>query len=89
MANTEDQNQKEKVKKSVGREIFEWIMTIVVAAAIALVIRTFIAEPVRVDGESMMNTLKNNEFMVTTKYDYLLGNPERFDIVICNYPNSL
>ncbi len=87
MANTEDQNQKEKVKKSVGREIFEWIMTIVVAAAIALVIRTFIAEPVRVDGESMMNTLKNNEFMVTTKYDYLLGNPERFDIVICNYPN--
>ncbi len=80
--------KQEKPKKTLGREIFEWVMVFVVAAALALVVRTFIFEPVRVDGNSMLNTLENGEYMVATKFDYLLGDPERFDIVICNYPNT-
>ena len=80
--------KKEEPKKSLKREIFEWIMVFVVAAAMAFVVRTFIFEPVRVDGASMMYTLEDGEFMIATKYDYLLGDPERFDIVICNYPNT-
>ena len=67
---------------------FSWIMVFVVAGAMAFVVRTFIFEPVRVDGASMMYTLEDGEFMIATKYDYLLGDPERFDIVICNYPNT-
>ena len=89
--NTQEQNAPEKKapeKKSIGREIFEWIMVFVVAGALAFVVRTFIFEPVRVDGASMMYTLEDGEFMIATKYDYLLGDPERFDIVICNYPNT-
>ncbi len=82
------EKKQEKVKKSLAREIFEWIMVFVVAGALALTVRTLIFEPVRVDGESMMDTLQNNEFMITTKFDYLLGDPERFDIVICHYPNT-
>jgi len=84
--NTKEKNMKEK--KSLKREIFEWIMVFVVAGALAFVVRTFIFEPVRVDGASMMYTLEDGEFMIATKYDYLLGDPERFDIVICNYPNT-
>ena len=80
--------KKEKPKKSLQREIFEWIMVLVVAAALAFVVRTFIFEPVRVDGSSMLNTLENNEFMIATKFDYLAGDPERFDVVICDYPNT-
>ena len=92
-----DQNEKkvleaevknEKPKKSIKQEIFEWIMVFVVAAALAFVVRTFIFEPVRVDGASMMDTLVDGEYMIATKFDYLLGDPERFDIVICNYPNT-
>ena len=45
-------DKKEKPKKSLQREIFEWIMVFVVAAALAFVVRTFIFEPVRVDGSS-------------------------------------
>lgn len=85
---TPEKAGKEKQKKSLQREIFEWIMVFVVAAALAFVVRTFIFEPVRVDGQSMLNTLENNEFMIATKFDYLLGDPERFDIVICDYPNT-
>lgn len=80
---------KDKPKKTVKQEIFEWVMVFVVAAALAFVVRTFIFEPVRVDGASMMNTLVDSEYMIATKYDYLLGDPERFDVVICNYPDAV
>ena len=73
-------------KKSLGREILEWVLVIVIAVAAALLIRTFIFEPVRVDGNSMQNTLQNNEYMIVTKFQYLFGDPERFDVVICHYP---
>ena len=89
MAKAEMENKgAEKPKKSMKQEIFEWIMVFVVAAAMAFVVRTFIFEPVRVDGASMMNTLTDSDFMIATKFDYLFSNPERFDIVICNYPNT-
>ena len=79
-------NKKEEKKKTVGQEILSWILTFAVAIALALVIRTFIFEPVRVDGHSMDYTLSDNEYMIVTKYDYLLGEPERFDVIICHYP---
>ena len=81
-----DTNQKEKKKKTVGREILEWILTIAAAVLIAMVIRTFIFEPVRVEGTSMDNTLADGEIMFVTKYDYIAGDPQRFDVVICRYP---
>ena len=86
--NKKAEEKKEQPKKSLKREIFEWVMVFVVAAAMAFVVRTFIFEPVRVDGSSMLNTLTDSEFMIATKFDYLFGDPERFDIVICNYPNT-
>ena len=62
--------KEEKKKKSLTQEILEWILTIVVAIAIAIPIRAFGFELVRVDGESMDHTLANGEIMFVTKYDY-------------------
>lgn len=76
-----------KPKKSAKREALEWVLTIVAALAIAFVIRTFLFEPVRVDGGSMLETLQDGEIMFVTKFDYLGSNPDRFDVVICHYPN--
>lgn len=73
-------------KKSLGREILEWVLVVVVAVTAALLIRTFLFEPVRVDGESMLNTLHDNEYMIVTKYQYLFDDPQRFDVVICHFP---
>jgi len=79
--------KKQKPKKSLKREIVEWALTIVLAVALALLIRTVWFEPVRVDGSSMLNTLANGELMIATKWDYLWNDPERFDVVICKYPD--
>lgn len=93
----EEAPQEKPEKKSLGREILEWVVTIVAAVAIALVIRTFIFEPVRVDGQSMDDTLADGEIMIVSKLGYssfdfiggrvsAFGNPKRFDVVICRYP---
>ena len=62
--------KKQKEKKSVGMEILSWIMTLLCALAAALVIRSVIFEPVRVDGASMDDTLEDGEIMLVSKYDY-------------------
>ena len=70
MTGKKQKQKKEKVKKPLGQEIVEWILTIVSALLIVFVIRSFIFEPIRVDGESMMDTLQDGEFMIVTKFDY-------------------
>ncbi len=79
--------KKEKVKKTPAQEIREWVVTLLAAILIALVVRQFLFEPVRVDGSSMDATLKDKEIMFVTKPEYISGDPQRFDVVICHYPD--
>ena len=79
-------SKKEKAKRSPGREALSWVLSLLIAVAVALLIRAYVFEFIRVDGPSMTETLKDGERMFVTKYDYLLGEPDRFDIVICHYP---
>ncbi|MCH5287338.1 MAG: signal peptidase I [Christensenellaceae bacterium] len=80
-------DKKEKPKKTLGQEIIEWVVTLAIALVIAIVVRTYFFEPVRVDGNSMYPTLKHGEIMIVSKMDYQFGGePERFDVVICHYP---
>lgn len=79
-------DQKEKKPVNVKKEILSWILTIAVAVVAALIIRTFLFEPVRVDGSSMCDTLQNGEVMLVTKPEYLFGDPQFGDVVICHYP---
>lgn len=78
---------KEKKPVNVKKEILSWILTLGAAVIIALVIRTFLFEPVRVDGHSMDDTLANGEIMFVTKPEYLAGDPQHGDVVICHYPD--
>ena len=67
---TKKKNKKEKEKRPLWREILSWIFTLLGAVAAALVIRSVIFEPVKVDGESMLDTLHDHEIMLVSKYDY-------------------
>lgn len=62
------------------------IVLLVCWIALALLIRQFAVEFVRVKGNSMRETLHNGEIMLVTKGEYLFGRPERHDVVICHYP---
>ena len=61
---------KKKEKRSVAYEIFSWILTLLIAVVAALVIRSVLFEPVRVDGVSMDDTLADGEIMFVSKFDY-------------------
>ena len=77
---------KEKPKKDAKKEIVSWILTIVTAVVAALLIRAFLFEPIRVDGDSMSDTLHDKELVFVTKPEYYLGTPARQDVIICKYP---
>lgn len=64
---------------NLGKEVFEWFYTIVIALAIAFLIKGFIFDVVRVDGPSMETTLMNNDRLIITKLGY---KPHSGDIVI-------
>ena len=89
VADNENQPQpkEEKPKKSLKQEIISWVVTLATAIVLALVIRTFIFEPIRVDGSSMADTLHNGEITFAFKTGYLFNDPQRQDVVICRYPN--
>lgn len=80
------EDQKEKKPTNWKKELVSWILTLGAAVIAATIIRTFIFEPIRVDGSSMADTLQDGEVMLTTKPEYLFGDPQFGDVVICKYP---
>ena len=74
-------------------EVYEWIYSIIIALAIAMVIHIFFFQPTRVSGESMMPTLHNGEYLIVSKWNHVLGEvPNYGDIVIIDsrvqYPRT-
>ncbi len=87
-----------KVKKPAKQNAMEWIATLVGALLLVLLLKAFVGSPVVVDGNSMYPTLHNGEIMIMSKLHYgtsyffnqpivLGGEPERFDVVVCRYPD--
>ena len=64
------EKKENRKQKSTLRNVLEWIMTFVAAVVIALPVRAFAFELVRVDGISMQHTLADGEIMLVSKYDY-------------------
>lgn len=62
----------------VIKEIIPYIIVIIAA----LLIRTFLVTPVKVDGTSMYPTLNDGEILILKKYD---KSYKRFDVVVINY----
>ena len=87
---TAEQGKEKKGDKPINpvvHEIYSWIVTLLAAFAIAMVLRMFVFEPIKVDGISMTNTLLDKEIVYVSKLDYLFGDVSRNDVVICRYPN--
>ena len=53
-----------------------------------VLVRTFIATPVRVNGVSMYKTLKDGEIMILNKINYKFKDIKRFDIVVVKTEND-
>lgn len=73
----------------MNRKIIKDILSFVVVAIIAIIIKFFIFSPVRVNGTSMVPTLNNGEFMILNEIGYRLNGVKRFDIVVANIDGEM
>ncbi len=80
------EEQYENMRGSRAFRNVEFLLYILIVVLAALTIRSFITEPIRVDGDSMAPTLVNNEDMLVEKVSYWFQDPTRGDMVICFYP---
>jgi len=71
-----------------GREILEYGIYIALGVILALIIRTWVFCPVRVDGWSMEPTLYQNNLMLITPSSYKMHAVDRYDIVVLKRPET-
>lgn len=66
----------------------DWLVSIIVAVALAFCIRTFLVEPYMVEGSSMYPTLVNHERLIVDKLSYFVTDPKRGEIVVFRFPKD-
>lgn len=83
----EDNSRMERKKEYNKRETRGWIISLTTAIVVALLLRFFVFEFIRVEGSSMLPSLHTNEYVFTEKVSYRFSEPKRGDIIICSFPN--
>ena len=71
-----------------GETATEWITSIIVAGALAFLIRTFLVEPYVVEGNSMHPSLLNQQRLVVDKLTAFFRLPERGQIIVFRFPKD-
>lgn len=66
----------------------DFLVYLVLIVLIMFSVRAVLLDPVRVDGNSMLDTLQDGEIMVTDRMAYAFRSPKRGDIVLCYYPDA-
>lgn len=67
---------------------FDVLLNIVIIVSVVAGIRTFLVSPFQVEGNSMIDTLENRQYIIINKLVYFVRAPERGDIVVFRPPNA-
>ena len=83
---TEKVKQPEKMDETVKKEFLPYLKDISVVLCVVLIVFLFCFRIAVVDGESMMNTLVNGDYVLLLNR-LISGNPEQGDIVVISTNN--
>lgn len=72
----------------LANTIWELVKFFVLTLIIVVPIRTFIAQPFIVSGESMFPTFHNNDYLIIDELSYYLRSPKRGEVVVFRYPKD-
>lgn len=78
----------EKSDKRGGSFLGEVFESLLVAIILALIIRLFVFQPFVIPSGSMEPTLQVNDRIITLKFSYYFGEPNRGDVVVFKYPRD-
>ena len=65
-----------------------WVRDLLVSAAASVLIITFLYQPVRVEGTSMLPRLEDQDRLFINKFVYKFTSIERGDVVVFRYPRD-
>ena len=72
----------------IGEELVAWMKTVVSAAVYATLIVTFGFQVARVEGQSMIPTLQDQDRLIVNKAVYRIHPPQVGDVVMLYYPED-
>ncbi len=75
----DNKNSKKEKRSSFIKEFLVYVIIFVIGLYI---IPNYVLQRTVVDGDSMLNTLHNEESLLIDKISYVVGDPKRFDIVV-------
>ncbi|HUK87145.1 MAG TPA: signal peptidase I [Terriglobales bacterium] len=75
-------------KRSSGEVLRTWVRDLLISLAISGFIILFLYQPVKVEGNSMLPGLQDQERIFINKFVYRLEPIERGDIVVFRYPRD-
>lgn len=75
-------------KKSNKQSIWELARFALIAIAIVIPIRIFIAQPFVVSGSSMIPTFEDGQYLIIDEISYRFNEPKREDVIVFRYPND-
>ena len=73
-------------RKSMG--LMLWLRDLLISAAASVLIITFLYQPVRVEGTSMLPRLEDRDRLFINKFVYHIAAIERGDVVVFRYPRD-
>ena len=65
-----------------------WLRDLLVATAASVLIITFLYQPVRVEGTSMLPRLEDSDRLFINKFVYHIASIDRGDVVVFRYPRD-
>jgi len=71
-----------------GNGLGLWLRDIVISAAVSVLIITFLYQPVRVEGTSMLPRLEDHDRLFINKFVYRISSIHRGDVVVFHYPRD-
>jgi len=74
--------------ETLRRTVGEFLRLALIAAAIALPIRYFVAQPFVVDGASMEPNFHNGQYLVIDELSYFLREPKRGEVIVFRFPGN-
>lgn len=80
----ENWNSEEKPQEEISftDEVVDFFKDLIVIVLIVLFIRTFLAMPFQINGQSMYSSYYDKEFIIVDRLSYRVSNPSRGDVVV-------
>ncbi|MFA6585580.1 MAG: signal peptidase I [Candidatus Paceibacterota bacterium] len=75
-------------KKFDKKSFWELVRFTIIAVAIVIPIRVYIAQPFIVSGSSMIPTFQDGQYLIIDEISYRFNDPQRDDVIVFRYPND-